>query len=575
MNNVKNKKQSLQWKKFFGFYRRVQIPWIYLIITAVLSFGVKQLTLMAVPYQSKIMTGAILEQGFLGGFLCVTLFLAAMEAVQEGLNELSGVVMARNVRRSVWQKMLHLPMSFYGRGDNQKLVSRVTQDTTGAYGAIAVLVQGASILYAIWTSFKKMYITYQSLALIMLAMFPLTIFISWAVGKLQYRFQVIVNTSISDITNFFGERLPHIIHIKTCNTQDREYELGVKASEERYQSEKKAYRIHVLMGPLGSMSQYINQVILLLIASYLVRQGSMKMFQMVNLYNYFLVFMSNAFMITAIWQSIKLSHGSLETIGEIMATPEEDLTSGEEVENAQMDIRFSHVSFSYDEKNELLHDINFTIPAGKKTAIAGENGSGKSTMLKMLEGYLTPTAGEILVGSRPLDGIKLGEWREQVGYLAQSDHLIKGSIYENISIGAKGTVTESEVYEAAKKANAYDFITNREDGFDSQVSHFDQKCSGGEMQRIAIARIMLKKPEILLMDEATSGIDVVSVKEILEGLMDVMKNRTVVYVSHDLEMIRQADHVIVIADGRVQAEGTYEEVRQESALIQQFEAVRE
>ena len=217
-----------------------------------------------------------------------------------------------------------------------------------------------------------------------------------------------------------------------------------------------------------------------------------------------------------------------------------------------------------------MNGASFTIPKGKVTALVGENGCGKSTLIKLLERFNREQSGEILVGDRKLDEFRLSDWREKVGYLFQGNQIIKGTIRENIAYGVHREFTDEELCEAARQAKAYDFIMGKDDGFDTEISRFDNKCSGGEMQRIAIARILLKRPEILIMDEATSGIDVVSEQEVMEALMNLMAGKTVIMVSHDANLIKKADNVVVLKNGTVEASGTYGDVLRSSPLLREF-----
>ncbi len=562
--------KTLSWKQLLRLYKKIRIPWLMLILVGSSSILIKQAQLWLVPYTSKIMTGAITEHGFLAGFVGFTLINAVIEAVQGGINELTGQITQRNVRHTVWNRILHLPMSYFGNEDRQGLVSRVTQDTTGTYAAIAAMIQLISVIYGTVAAFQKMYITYKSLTLLMLTGIPITLFSAWLIGKMQYKISYINNTAISKMTNFFAERLPGIMRIKTAGTEDDEYRKGMQANDDRYRAEIRQERIFIFTGPVGSMAQYINEIVLLLAASALVRADSMKMYQLVNLYNYYLLFMSNAFMFSAVWQAVKTSHGSSTTIAKLVDAEEEDLETGTAIDSLSGSIEGRGISFSYDEQRQVLSDVSFSIPAGKITAVVGENGCGKSTLISLLERFQHEQSGELTVDGVSLDNLRLKDWRESVGYLFQGNQIIQGTIRENITYGIHRDFTEDELIDAAKKARAYDFIQKKEQGFDTPISRFDNKCSGGEMQRIAIARMILKRPEILIMDEATSGIDVVSEHEVMEGLMELMAGKTVIMVSHDMDMIRKADNIIVLNGGKVEAGGSFRQVAQASPLFRSF-----
>lgn len=570
MKKRKIKSEYTSWKTLFRFYTRIRIPWVMIAGVFAFSLAVKELESRMVPYTSAIMTGAIDKHGFLGGFIVMTILYNSTEAIQGGLNELSAAVTTRNVRHTVWRKLIHLPMSVYNGKDSQRFISRITQDTTGAYAAIACVIQLWAIIYGLYTNFIKMYRVYHSLALVMLSAIPITILVSIICGRMQYKMENIINSSCSEITNFFGERLPNLQHIKTCGTEDEEYLKGIKASNDKYKADVRKLNLFIFQGPLGTLAQYVNEIILLIVASMLVRSNIMKMSQMVNLYNYFLLFMGNAFMITACWQNVKLSHGSCATIARLSELEDEKLDGPVSVDHEVKDIVFEHVSFAYEEGNNVLRDVSFTIPGGKVTAIVGENGSGKSTVIKLLERFNLPASGKIMLGKADMEDVNLYEWRKEVGYLFQSDQLIKGSIRDNLCYGLDRECSEKELIQAAKLACAYDFIKSKEDGFDFRISRFDNRLSGGEMQRLAIARILLKNPKYLIMDEATSGIDVVNEKDVLNGIANLMKDKTVIMVSHDMKLIRKADHIVVLNKGVIEASGDYEYVLKNSELMKKM-----
>lgn len=568
---VKKVKDNIaSWKSLFRLYKKVKIPWVVIILVLLLSFAVKEAESQLVPYTSAIMTGAIEGYGFLGGFIVMTIVYGMVEAIQGGINELGNAMTTRNVRHTIWRKLIFIPNSVFNKEDPQRFVSRITQDTTGAYAALICLVQLWAVIYGIYTNFIKMYHVYRTLSLIMLSAIPITILISIVCGRMQYKMEKIVNTSYAEITNFFGERLPNLFHIKTCGMEDEEYLRGVRANQERYRADIRYLNRFIFQGPLGTIAQYFNMVILLVVASALVRSGVMKMAQMINLYNYFLLFMGNAILITSVWQNVKKSHGACATIARISEIEDENLDGAIEVTDEAKDIVFEHVSFAYEEGNDVLKDVSFTIPKRKITAIVGENGSGKSTVIKLLQRFEIPSSGEIRLGQDCFCDLNLYQWRNAVGHLFQSDQVIKGSIRENICYGLDREYSQEEIVRATKAACAYDFIVKKEDGFDTQISRFDNKLSGGELQRLAIARIIMKQPQYLIMDEATSGIDVVSEAEVLAGITNLMKDKTVIMVSHDMELIKKADHIIVLNNGVVEASGNYRDVLENSVLFQQF-----
>lgn len=568
-----NRDDYLSFKQLFKLYTKFKIPWVYLILTGVMTILMQQATLWLVPYTTKMQQGAITAGGFVLGYVLMHLLSGVVEILQESILDLASTSTARNVRRSVWNKILRLPINYFSRGNSQEIVSRVTKDTESIYAGIAIIITIISTVYGTVASFERMYRIYKSLSLIMLCGIPVMLFFAWIIGKLQFRYIYIQNSAMARMTSFFAERLSNLFHIKTSNMEDEEYARGIEENNLRYKAECRAERRFIFMAPLGSMAMIIFEIVLFVVASGMVRAGQMKMFQMLSLYNYYILFMSNAYMIIGVWQSVKTAHGASTTLGKLMDADEEDITSGDALPENLTDICFEHVSFSYDGVKPVLKDVSFVIPKGKKTVIVGENGSGKSTIIRLIERFETQTAGTIRFGEKSLDDLNLTDLREKVGFLFQGNQIVQGSIEDNILYGVNRECTREEMLEAARLAKAYDFILDKEEGFDTKISHTDTKCSGGEMQRIAVARMILKKPDYLIMDEATSGIDVVSARAVMESIDEMMAGKTVIMVSHDMDTIKTADHIIVLNEGVIEASGSYDEVMENSELFRQFAVV--
>ena len=241
----------------------------------------------------------------------------------------------------------------------------------------------------------------------------------------------------------------------------------------------------------------------------------------------------------------------------IMKLPDENMQSKMSFALADEDIHFRNVSFGY-QGNSVLDDVSFTIPKGKVTAIVGVSGAGKTTVLNMLERFYEPTEGEILFGNTPVSDIHLNEWRDAFGYIQQNSPLLSCSIRENICYGLDRPVSEQELIEAVKQANAYDFIMELPNGFDTEVGELGGKLSGGERQRIAIARTLIKNPDYLLLDEATSNLDAKNTADVQTAIRSVVKGRTAIIVSHNMKEIRNADNIIVLNKGKVSSSGTHD-----------------
>lgn len=237
------------------------------------------------------------------------------------------------------------------------------------------------------------------------------------------------------------------------------------------------------------------------------------------------------------------------------------------LEQSSGDITFNNVTFSYDDR-KVLQNINFVIPKGKVTAIVGPSGGGKTTILSLIGRFYDPDVGQIVLGHTPADKIHLDEWRDNLSYVSQGSPLLSGTIKENIIYGSTENISDEDIYDAAKDANALECIEKFPEGFHTEVGEMGSKLSGGQRQRIAIARAIIKNPKYLLLDETTSSLDAQTASTIQEGLERLMVNRTTIVVAHNLRTVQNADQILVLDEGKVNGIGTHKQLLETSALYE-------
>ena len=225
----------------------------------------------------------------------------------------------------------------------------------------------------------------------------------------------------------------------------------------------------------------------------------------------------------------------------------------------QKEIEFRHISFSYESGHEVLHDVNLTVPQGKTIALVGQSGSGKSTLVDLLPRYHDVQQGEILIDGTNIRDVRIHDLRALIGNVNQEAILFNDTFFNNIAFGVENATME-QVVEAAKIANAHDFILATEQGYNTNIGDRGGKLSGGQRQRISIARAILKNPPILILDEATSALDTESERLVQEALERLMKTRTTIAIAHRLSTIRNADEICVLHEGRIVERGRHEEL---------------
>lgn len=272
-----------------------------------------------------------------------------------------------------------------------------------------------------------------------------------------------------------------------------------------------------------------------------------------------------------VYSQLKHAIVDMQQMFDLMAEKPEikDAEDAPPLDIGDANIRFSHVDFSYDADRPILHDISFEIPAGKKVAIVGPSGAGKSTLARLLFRFYDTSAGQILINHQDISQVQQESLRANIGIVPQDTVLFNDSLFYNIAY-AKNNASMDEVIQAAQQANIHDFIQSLPNGYDTVVGERGLKLSGGEKQRVAIARTILKKPKILIFDEATSSLDSKSEGIILETLRQAAEHHTTLVIAHRLSTIIDADNILVMDKGRIIEQGTHQGLLQQQGLYQQL-----
>ena len=267
--------------------------------------------------------------------------------------------------------------------------------------------------------------------------------------------------------------------------------------------------------------------------------------------------------------SVSGTFGTMKKIAQIMDTDSET-DGGEPVPEVCADIEFDNVSFAYAGGSDVIKNLSVKIPMGKVTAVIGGNGAGKSTLFKLLLRLYEPKSGEIRFGGDGIGKYCLTDWRDRFAVVSQRNPLIGGTVRENIAYGLDREVSDEELAETARRANCYDCITAKPDGFDEDVGLGGSNFSGGQGQCISIARAMLRNADYLLLDEATSNLDVVSEAEVTGAMDELMRDKTTIMIAHNYAATRNADYIIVMKDGAVEAAGTPDELLKTNEYYRMF-----
>lgn len=468
------------------------------------------------------------------------------------------------LRANVQKKLLKLPIRFF---DNQKsgaLVARVMTDVEGVRNLVGTgLVQliGGTI-----TALISLIILININAwMTLFVLLPIGVFAVIALKAFGYirpifRERGKIN---AEVTGRLTETLNGIRVIKGFNAEEQEQQTFEKGVERLFLNVKKSLTATAFMTSTSTFLLGIASAGIMGIGGYFIMQGQMTYGEFVS-FTLFLGFMiAPIVQMSNIGSQLTEAFAGLDRTQELMRTPEEDNPKQRTLffDKITGDLQFKNVSFTYEKNKDkaVLQHISFEAPKGSVTALVGSSGSGKTTIAGLASGFLTPTKGSVLVDGQDLSKVNLKSYRKHLGVVLQDDFLYEGTIKENI-LFPRPQASNEEVVAAAQGAYVTEFTDRFENGLDTLIGERGVKLSGGQRQRIAIARALLAKPSVVVLDEATSNLDTESERYIQNSLGVLMKTRTTLVIAHRLSTIQKADQILVIEDGQIVERGKHQEL---------------
>lgn len=563
------RERSRVWAPFIRFYTRFKIPWWLFILSAIGSMVYTEMSLQLAVYTISINTGELYNYVILG-YAGWTLGMALITIVYNMMSAYGGEIVTLRARDLIWGKVIRFPASAFDTEQPSTFISRITADVPQASSTITYICLFISSIYSFVRAFITLFMFDVPLTLCLLSVIPLAVLVFWAVGKTQYISQKKIYAAINRMTAFFSEHLASMKHTKAQVMEEEEIAAGYGEIEKRFRADVFYGIMVAVQVTLNSIYTKVAFLVLVFAGKSRIESGAMASTGIATGSTYLEYVQKYLAEILTQYEVIKGVQAVIGRVADIAETPVEEPKSLMPMPAEDRDIVFCDVHFSYPTGAEVLHGLNVTIPAGKKTAIVGENGCGKSTLFKLLMRFYDPTSGEMLYGDTNAKDIHLEEWRPSFGYVLQNTPLFAGTVRDNIVYGCKREVSEEEIIEAAKVANAYDFIMEFPEGFDKDVGEGGAHLSGGQRQRIAIARAVIANPRFLLMDEATAALDYQSNRLVWEATERLMEGRTTVLIAHDMNAVITADNIIVLNRGTLEACGTHGQLLEESPTYREF-----
>ena len=509
--------------------------------------------------------GPVTTLFFLGLFLMLMTMLKtscyfASSAVMIPLR--TGVV--RDIRIMVYKKVMHLPMSFFSEERKGDIIARMSGDVSEVENSITssldMLIKNPILILFYFT---PLIVTSWQLTLFTILVLPGMGWLMGKIGRKLKRQSLEAQGKWSDTMSQLEETLGGLRIIKAFIAEDKMIGRFSKCSNELRDATNKVAIRQALAHP---MSEFLGTILIVAVlwfggALILGQNSSIDaptfIFYMVILYSVINPLKDFA----KAGYSIPKGLASMERVDKILKAENKikEISNPKPLKGLFDEIVFKDISFSYDGKREVLKHVNLTVPKGKTIALVGQSGSGKSTLVDLLPRYHDVQEGDITIDGTSIKDVRIADLRTLIGNVNQEAILFNDTFFNNIAFGVENATME-QVIEAAKIANAHDFIMEKPEGYNTNIGDRGGKLSGGQRQRVSIARAILKNPPILILDEATSALDTESERLVQEALERLMKTRTTIAIAHRLSTIKNADEICVLYEGEIVERGKHEEL---------------
>jgi subfamily B ATP-binding cassette protein MsbA len=526
--------------------------------------------------------GVVIEHGKSQALLFVCAVIAGAILVGNSFRYLERVIaskvrldVVKNLRTAIFRNITRMQVSFFNNHRKGDLLSRFTNDIAEVEGAVmnslkAVVKEPITLI----VYFGALFYISTKLTLFTLIVVPV---IGGVLGEIVRRLKKQAKQSqesLGRVVSILDEVFGGMRVVKAFNA--RSYVIAKMEEENTFNN-----RVNLSMAYKNELASPVSEFLGVCIVSVVVFFGGQlvmsEQLDAATFFSFLAIFASIIQPVKAFSQGLtQLQKGmaSARRIFEVidMQPAIEDKEGAVKLDEFSGSIEFKNVNFAYDQKL-VLNDINLTIPKGTTVALVGPSGGGKSTLADLVPRFYDVTGGDVRIDGKSLKDYQVDSLRKQMGIVTQESILFNDTIYNNISFGMTSATKES-VIEAAKIANAHDFIMQTEQGYDTVIGERGSKLSGGQRQRLSIARAVLKNPPILIMDEATSALDSESEKLVQEALFNLMKNRTSLVIAHRLSTIQHADEIVVVQDGRIVERGTHGQLMGRDGLYRKLNEIQ-
>ncbi|WCF10625.1 ABC transporter ATP-binding protein/permease [Paenibacillus thiaminolyticus] len=565
--------KRLTLKQFIGILDNYRPSGWLLFIAFVLSIIQTGISLI-IPLVSMDLVDLLVIEEFniftLLGLLLLFMFQVSLSGISLYMMIYIGEGIIVRLREDLWRRVVRFPVKFFDANNSGEIMSRITNDTMVMKNFfVDHLIPFFTGLITIAGSLIILFLIDWKMALIFLLVFPAAFMVLNPLGKKMYRVSKDVQTETALFQGNLSRVLSDVRLVKLSVAENEEAVQGAKRARRLYKYGLESGKVIAVVSPLITTTLLIVLVGIFGYGGYQVATGSLSAGALVAIVFYIFQIMAPITLMAQFFTQAQKAMGATERVNSLLVEElEEVVVSNKEnvKEDIEAGITFSNVVFSYSEKGEVLKNISFTAKEGKKTAIVGKSGAGKTTLFSLLERFYIVDSGDIFYNGRSIYSHELSKWREKIAYVSQDTPIMEGSIKDNLVYGIKKDISDSIIFDALKSADLDSFVSSLPQGLDTEVGEKGIRLSGGQKQRIAIARAIIRDPKILLLDEATAHLDSQSEALVQEAFNNLMRDRTTIIIAHRLSTIKDADCIVVIQEGKVSGCGSHYELYETNQL---------
>ena len=508
--------------------------------------------------------------------LIAVLFLLQLvisAAMLYAMTYLSQYIM-KGVRNGLWDHILELPVEYFDAHDSGEIMSRISNDTqvikefitTDLVSAVTgIITVVGSVFYLFWIDWR--------MTILMLAAIPVTVFAVSPVSRKVYDISKNTQDELAGFQKDLERVLSNVRLVKLSLAEQDEKKAGEEKIQKLFGLGLKEGRVLAVIQPFTTMVIFLLLVLIFGYGSIRVANHTLSAGGLVAIVYYLFQIISPCTQMASFFAQLQKALGAYERILVILDRPPEHeyrpaVREKQEKNNKDM-LSFQNISFGYNKMKPLFQEFTLDIEIGKTTAIVGPSGAGKTTLFSLLERFYFPQEGCIYYRGVDINGMEFDDWRRKIAYVSQEAPLMSGSIHDNLVYGLK-EYCEEDVTQAIRDVELEDFVSSLPNQIDTEVGERGVRLSGGQRQRIAIARAMIRNPEILLLDEATAHLDSCTEMYIQKALQKLMEKRTTLVIAHRLSTVQSAARIVILEKGKISGSGTHKELLESHPLYEEM-----